>query len=204
MSNLPINGNGEKRMNAAIFGFIGVLLGSTLPLISQWLSERVQRTRHARYLAIRVICVLEQFINECSHVVNDDGLRMGQRDKYDCLHEQVDNPAPPVYPSDVDWKSIDHATMFDLLAFPNKVEAGRQAVFFMRDFADPPDYEEYYDERQLRYSELGLKAGAIVSHIKATYRIGDVTEFTERTAGFLTKIEEVKKRQVRSHVTPPF
>lgn len=159
-------------MSEAIFGLVGVVVGASITLIKEeWSSWRTRR-RHARYLAIRVVCILDKYIGNCVEVVQDDGLCCGQRDKDGCLTPQVSLPAPPVFPEDVDWKSIDHELMYRLLALPNDAEVANCAIgFISSEVASPPDYEEAFEERHDRYVKLGLKAAEIADEIRQAYGI---------------------------------
>lgn len=56
-------------------------------------------------------------------MVKDDGLYNGQRTNDGCFNPQIKTPSVPVYPNDVDWKSIDDL-MFQLLWFPSQIVMG--------------------------------------------------------------------------------
>lgn len=88
--------------------------------------------KNARYLAIRIVCVLDIYLEDCAEVVKDDGLSYGQRNVAGSLEPQVKEPGVPVYPEDVDWKSINHELMYRVLSLPSEVKAAERLISFAR------------------------------------------------------------------------
>lgn len=163
-------------MNQALFvasvGIIGVVIGAFLTLLREVWSDSRMRARNARYLAIRVVCILDKYVENCAEVVSDDGLCDGQRDEQGCLQAQVATPSPPVFPEGLDWKSIDHALMYRLLSMPNEADAANRKINFTSQYvAGPPDFEEYFEERQDQYATLGLAAFALTQEMRTKYGI---------------------------------
>lgn len=158
-------------MLEAIFGLIGVVVGAVIAGMQSWLDARKTRLESARYLAIRVVCALDTYVDNCTSAVCDDGLSFGQRNKDGYLEPQVPTPAPIAYAADVDWRSIEHALMYELLSLPNRAEAANAAIDFSWEIASPPDFDEFFEERQRRYTELGLKAAALAAALRAQYEI---------------------------------
>jgi hypothetical protein len=158
-------------MAEGFFALLGVILGSSLSLLKDWWLTRMSSDRKARYLAIRVVCVLDNFFNSCVEVVFDDGLCQGQPNAEGYLEPQVEMPKPPVFPADLDWQTIDHGLMYKILSLPNQVEAGHRSVCAIGEFAFPPDYEEYFEERWLQFAELGLIAAQLAFDLRTAYGI---------------------------------
>ncbi|EJL74368.1 hypothetical protein [Chryseobacterium populi] len=158
-------------MTEAIFGLIGVLLGSGISWFQSYWSNQKEINKSAKYLAIRIVCILDQYLDHCTDVVKDDGLSYGQRTPDGCLQAQVATPPPPVYPDDVDWKSIDHELMFRLLSFPSEIEDGNRMIKATWEIAGPPDYEEWFNERKYQYSIFGLTAYRLSNDLAEKYGI---------------------------------
>jgi hypothetical protein len=163
-------------VNQAVFGaavgIVGVVIGSFLTLLREVWSDSRMRARHARYLAIRVVCILDKYIENCAEVVSDDGLCDGRRDEQGCLQAQVPTPPPPAFPEGLDWKSIDHALMYRLLSMPNEADAADRKIDFTWQYvAGPPDFEEFFEERQDQYATLGLAAFALTQEMRTKYDI---------------------------------
>ncbi|KFF00734.1 hypothetical protein IX39_08945 [Chryseobacterium formosense] len=158
-------------MNEAIFGLIGVLVGSGISWFqSHWTSKK-ESEKSARYLAIRVVCLLDKYMEECAEVVKDDGLFEGKRSKQGCLEPQVKIPKFPNYPEDVDWKSIDHNIMFELLSFPAEIEDGNRMIDATEIISMAPNYQDWFDERRFYYCQFGLIAYKLSDKLSKNYGI---------------------------------
>ncbi|MGI8568578.1 MAG: hypothetical protein ACR2KT_05665 [Methylocella sp.] len=154
---------------SAASGLLGVIVGSGIP----WLKETLSERKHARYLAIRVVCILDKFVEGCVDVVNDDGLREGQRDADGFLDPQVNLPDSPSFPTDVDWRSIKHDVMYRVLSLPRDVEIAKRSISHSSEFSDPPDFKEFFEDRQYQYACLGLTAAKLARDLRNTYSIPD-------------------------------
>lgn len=160
-------------MTGAIFGLVGVLIGSFLTWFREgWAYQRSRRS-NARYLAIRAVRVLDSYIDDCARIVLNSRLREGQRDEEGFPAPQVSLPSPPVFAEDLDWKSIDHDLMYRLLSFPRRAEKVNRVVTITWNCSSPPGFEEGFEEQQSRFAELGLEAFAISEDLKGKYVIPD-------------------------------
>lgn len=159
----------------ALIGFIGVVLGLSVSWIKDWFQHRRLRTEQGTYLAVRVICILDEYTDSCIKVVQDDGTVMGQaaeRDEEGFGHyiPQVQLPAAPNFPDDLDWKSIDSNLMYQILAFPNAVRSTNDSIRFVaNEVASPPDYDELFEARWEGYANLGLEAIELVELLRGRY-----------------------------------
>lgn len=89
----------------------------------------------------------------------------------DILAPQVQAPGPPVFPDDVDWKSIDHELMYKILSLPSEVESADRFIKATWDIAYPPDFEDWFEERKFRYSQFGLIAYKLSEDLTTKYNI---------------------------------
>ncbi|MBM0105831.1 hypothetical protein JM946_13910 [Steroidobacter sp. S1-65] len=131
----------SEQISVALIGLGGVVVGAFLTPIIEAVKAWYASRKHARYLAIRVVCILDQFIDACADVVADHG----EEDEagiytYDPL------PDPPSFPDDVDWRSIDSKLMYEILSLPNKAESARRAIWNCARVTGPP-YDEVGTER---------------------------------------------------------
>lgn len=188
-------------MTEAIFGLVGVFVGVLLTWFQNAWSERKARERHARYLAIRVVCVLDQYVENCAEVALDDGLCEGRPNEEGCLEPQVSPPPSPVFPEDLDWKSVDHTLMYRLLSLPSNAEAANRIISAASEHAFPPDYEEAFDERQFQYAKLGLNAFALTQVIREKYGIPARELDQWDPVDHLTKTKERIEEERRQHQT---
>lgn len=115
-------------MIAGLLGLAGVVLGAFLSRFLDWLAATEIRRRQAHYLAIRVVCVLDQYMEACARIARDDGSCEGRPDENGSLVQQVEDPQKPMYADDIDWKSIDADLMYAILSFPNEIYAADQAI----------------------------------------------------------------------------
>ena len=177
----------------AISGITGVVVGTILP----WFRDVWNNKRLARYLAIRIVCVLDEFLDQCTNVVGDDGSFNGERRADGYREAQVSLPNGLPLPSDVDWRSINHGLMYKILELPSRIERENSAISFAAEQSYPPDYEEVFEERQYRYACLGLDVAALTQTLRSTYGI-PVQEFGEwDPVGYLTneKVKIEKRRE---------
>lgn len=158
-------------MTEAIFGLIGVLVGSGISWFQSHWTSRKESEKNARYLAIRVVCVLDKYMEDCADIVKDDGLSEGQRSEEGCISPQVKIPTAPHYPDDIDWKSIDPDLMFALLSFPSEIENGNRMIDATEIISMVPDYQDWFDERRFYYCQFGLIAYKLSNELSEKYGI---------------------------------
>ncbi|MEJ2884574.1 hypothetical protein [Pedobacter sp. GR22-6] len=179
-------------MTEAIFGLVGVLIGAGLTWYqSYWMSKK-ESERAARYLAIRIVCILDQFMELCAEVVREDGLHFGQPDPEGFRVPKVQAPDAPRYPDDVDWKSIDHELMYKILAFPSEVNGSARLISDLWDISQGVNYLHWYSERAFWFSSYGLQAFKLSKELAARYGIQQKSypgwdpekEFSEKNARF--------------------
>ncbi|MCG8561920.1 MAG: hypothetical protein MI824_19150 [Hyphomicrobiales bacterium] len=152
----------------SVIGTLGVTyFGHWLGLSKDKQLRQEELDRHARFLAIRVVCKLDPFVSECCLVVHDQGAPDQQGEMYPLVGEPTLS-----FPEDVDWKSVKPDLMYRILSFPNDIEIGQQYISFVaEEIAFPPDYEEFFRERTIEYGRLGLNALVLANEIRETYGI---------------------------------
>ena len=64
-------------IGGAIIGFVGVIVGGGLTIAKDVAAHWFGRRRAARFAAVRIICVLDQYVEKCVEVVYDDGTVQG-------------------------------------------------------------------------------------------------------------------------------
>ncbi|MFA5985534.1 MAG: hypothetical protein WC782_16065 [Methylococcaceae bacterium] len=154
-------------MTSAIFGLIGVLLGSILAGAKEWWFQRRNNSKDAAYLAVQVVGLLDRYVLSCSSVAEDNGLNRGEPDERGCRTTQTE---PLQFRPDslkVEWRSIPVDLMYDILDLPYKALVAEEMVAAAGANSDPPDYEDFFEERQLQYARLGLLAAQLASRLRA-------------------------------------
>jgi hypothetical protein len=153
------------KVESAVFGLIGVLVGAILTGVREWWFQNRKNRKDAEYLAIQVSCQLEKFIAGCAGVAGDDGLCEGQTDKDGYRSIQVESPTLALNDLKVEWKVLPANLMYSILQFPYKAELVAQKTMYEFNHASPPDYSEAFEERQLQYSILGIDASRLVAQL---------------------------------------
>jgi len=155
-------------MDKTAYVLIGVVLGVLLNAIKEWWFQRGKSKKDLEYLAIRISCVLDTFVNGCADVVADDGLCYGQPDQDGCRSIQTKAPNFDPLSFEVEWKALPANLMYEVLSLPNQIEAANHKISGAFEYAaSPPDYEEGFEERQMQYATLGLKAYDLASKLRS-------------------------------------
>ena len=159
-------------MSEAVIGLIGVVVGALITGASEFWKERRARKKNAEYLAIRIVSLLDRYVEGCTEVAGDDALCQGQPDKDGCRRVQVEVPELHFQSIDVDWRSIPATLMYQILSFPNKIDAANHRIHGEFEYASsPPDYEEGFQERRYQYALLGLAASGMADELRTRYGI---------------------------------
>lgn len=153
-------------LTPAIFGLVGVLLGTVLATLKEWWFSHRNDARDARYLAVQVVGQLDRYVFACSEVVTDDGLSQGQRDEHGYRVTQVKSPKFSPETLSVEWRSIPVNLLYEILDLPYKAEVATHIIEAASENANPPDFDDYFEERQLQYANLGLLAAAIAVRLR--------------------------------------
>lgn len=171
----------------AIFGLLGVFVGAVLATLKElWFGYR-NDGKNARYLAVQVVGQLDRYVFACSEVVTDNGLSQGQRDAQGFLVAQVQTPKFNPESLNVEWRSIPVDLMYEILDLPYKAEVAAHIIEGASENSNPPDFDDFFEERQLQYSELGLQAAAIAN------RLRKLAKLPERSVAHWDPIEWMKK-----------
>lgn len=168
-------------MSNALFGLLGVIVGAFIPWVKEALVRKRTRMEHATYLAVRVICILDEYVDRCVAIVGDDGSVMGQASHRDengqeYFHPVERLPDAPDFPADLDWRSIDSDLMYRILTFPNSVRIENSYIQWVGDEeAWPPYYEEVFEARHKGYAKLGLEAIEIVEELRRRFKLPEAS-----------------------------
>jgi hypothetical protein len=147
-------------------GLIGVVVGALVSGLKDWVTSYFSMKAKRKYLATRVISMLEIFVDNCALVMNDDGTVYGMPDKDGCFFPQVEPPVFQPLTLDVDWLSIDANLMHKILYLPNEiymVDSKIQSIW--KYSATLPHNEEIFSERYYQYAKLAVKANEIIDEL---------------------------------------
>lgn len=193
-----------------IFGLVGIVLGSLLSaifaVVRDLYTENRAKKKEAEYLAIRMICIFDFFMEGCASVVGDDGLYHGQTDAEGYSRIQVTPPQLDVQLDDVNWKSFPPELMYEILSFPNLIKDAESYISStFENAASPPDYSEGFEERQYQYSNLGIMASELTTKLREKYKIPkshiyswDIVEYMNNEKD---KIDQLRLKREAAHKT---
>jgi hypothetical protein len=154
----------ETSLISAGTSFVVLLLGQILwPMIKDWRSTKSDAT----YLAIRVVCVLDKFVEDCASTAIDDG---EENEKGESI-ARVTAPDSPTYPSDVNWKSINNTLMYKLLSLPASTERAANYVQNSAEDCFGPENGAWFEARTESYADLGLQAYALSRELRKQYKL---------------------------------
>jgi len=149
-------------------GLAGVVVGVVLTVLKDYLNEWRSKKSDARYLAVRIISLLDRFSDSCIEVTEDDGFY----DENGYRTTRVSNPSLKIDTIDGRWQSLSFELMYEVLDFPNELARCNEQIDIAAERGDGlPDYLDYFNERKLQYSILGLKAIKLSSQLRTKYSI---------------------------------
>lgn len=159
---------------AAVSGIVGVILGSVLTNLKDWVAHLFKLRSSGRYAAVRLTSALDEYAQQCVAVVYDDGTAEGRpagrteggEEYYD---PQITRPEPPTFPDDIDWRSIPFKLMYRILALPNTARDTDRFIAHSADISFPPGYDEFFSARQEGYAHLGLEALNLVGDLRKEF-----------------------------------
>lgn len=128
--------------------------------------DREEQTRLAKYLAAKLVTLLDGFIADCGAYVLDDGTP----DQDGILSPTTDEPKFAL-PTDVDWRSIDPTMMYRAMSLPNEIRFAVEAISWYIEIAGPPDYEEIFEARKQHFSKVGLLALSLADDLRQKFSI---------------------------------
>jgi hypothetical protein len=178
-------------VSEVLAGFLGVIVGAFVPWLQSMFESWRSRKRDAQYLAIRVVCILDKFVEDCAAVATDDGI------ENDSGITEARTKTPEVqYPQEVDWRSIDPTLMYSLLSFQNEVRAAEEGVAETWDWEEVPEFASYFRHRAEEYGWCGLKAASLSQELRKTYRI-PATTYSEQWSpvGTINKVLDARSKK---------
>ncbi len=189
-------------MEKAIIGLAGVVLGAVLTTFKDLWISHIGRKKKAEYLAILVSCICDRFVDGCVLIVGDVGTFHGQTNEEGYHEIQVPYPDFNIHNLEVDWQSLPSELMYEILSFPNLIEESKHRIDGAFTYeAGPPDYAEGFEERQLQYAILGIKAGILADKLRKKYCLPLRKYDTWNPIEFMKKDQEriLKRRDKREN-----
>ena len=175
------------QLTPAFIGVAGVVVGAIMVWIKEWASAWRNRKRDAQYLAIRIVCILDEYADGCIEVAQDHGELLTEETGEEGSLPSAGTPSPPLFPNDVNWKSIDHQLAYRVLTLPGKVAITERAIDFFISEVQPSD-DEILEQRRFQYAQLGLEAVAIAEQLRKGFNLPEKEDVSWNPDGTLQNI----------------
>jgi hypothetical protein len=149
-------------MPEAYIGIVGVVIGVILTYVAEWWRSARDTQKNARYLAVRMVCILDEFVNMCAAKTGDE---LDDELRYS---DPAPQPELASFPEDLDWTSIDHQLAYAILNLPNRINYTRKSLIFISNYAHE---DGLLEEVHYKYSILGLLGADITEQLRKKYDI---------------------------------
>lgn len=150
-----------------------VALGAGLVLFAlNWLREHLtakwRRQTEAEVLAFSLATELDRLISECSDVINDPRME----DPQTGMTEATVGIPSIAFGDNLPWSAFPKRLHYRIRALPNKIDAAVRSCASEAEYGDgPPDYSDYFREREIRFAWIGLEASALRFELTKTYGV---------------------------------
>lgn len=119
--------------------------------------DKLARERY--FISTELVFRLERFAEECARVAMDDGEFVPPAAGAQCEREPtVILPKINLDDTTGDWRVLPPLLMYRIRELPVIQSEANRMISYAGENDSPPDYSEYFHERQYQYARLGLKA----------------------------------------------
>jgi hypothetical protein len=187
---------------------LAVALGGGIVLfLLNWVREHLtakwNKQTEAEVLAFSLASELDRLISACYNVANDPR----EEDFETGISEPTVDTPVLVWGDNLKWSAFPKSLHYRIRALPNKIDAANKSCDAEAEFGDgPPDYSDYFRERELRFSWIGLEATALRHELSTVYGV----EYLDRGSwnpeddfkDKIAKIEAFKEKKRNRPVHP--
>lgn len=181
--------------SVALGGAIAVSGQLAVTLVA-WIKEARfasnKNRKEAEYLAMRVVLVFDDLVNDCYRAVHDPLTE----DRAGISESTMPDPMLKL-PPDGDYKALPRHLMYEILSMPNKLDGIKEGLSSAADVSGPPDFQEFFEYRREHWSKLGLKALNLIDALCRQYKIPspERPDFYAPRISFQTELAEIEKDQ---------
>lgn len=147
----------------ASFGVLGVVVGASMTYWRERKFQALKDAKDAAHLVAHVAGALEHFSAGCEAVAFDDG-------SYGDTDYRSTQTTTPVFEPDklqVEWRALPPDLMFQILDLPYRIQEAKRIIEGASEHAAmPPDFEEFFEQRQYQYAVLGADAGRLAARLR--------------------------------------
>lgn len=181
----------------ALGGLIAIS-GQLLVFLLGWAKEsrtsKKKQELDAQHLGIRLVLALEKLVGECYQATNDPTCT----DNQGLTRNTVPNP-DFVLPQEGDYRALPTGLMYEIMSMPNRLDAIKEGMSSAYEYADPPEYDDYYIYRGESLSQFGLQAIRLIESLCDRYKIPppDRPEYYDPKQGLLDQLKRIEKDRQR-------
>lgn len=155
-------------MIEAIFGFVGIIVGSAIVVVYETVSAKRLRARRARYLAIVAVSILDEYIRNCDNTLEKASMTL----RFGVYYSTNPLPSGPSFPSDLDWSILDDQMVYCMLTLGNRTETANQHIDHVgREVANAPLYEEAVHATEEYYEVLRSTASRLADRLRSDWKL---------------------------------
>jgi len=147
-------------------GLLGVLLGSSIAAATKWVEHAVTARRDARYLATVLSVQLERLVIACSEVAMD----VGELDAHGNMSPRVQAPELRLESIQGNWRALPAELMHAVHLLPYKLDLASAVASAAYENDMPPDWDDFYESRQLEYARVGLEVDRVASALSRHFK----------------------------------
>ena len=147
----------------------GIVTAALNNLMGWWRDskkEHTTTTRDARYSAIKIAVILEQFAIECANIISDNQLHNSSEGYAGIAHGTL--PTFADYPADMDWKAIDPALAARALSLPNELSLSEGIIKFWWEI-EPGDKGILLTACDRQAGKCGFRAWQVAADMRRRY-----------------------------------
>ncbi|MDV5693401.1 hypothetical protein [Klebsiella quasipneumoniae] len=159
-------------IGSMIGGVAGAVIGHATNHFVGWYKENKQSSPERKFICTELIFLLEDYANKCAEIANDYGEYTGDQGEA----QPTTSPPELLDYSSIkgNWRSLSSDIMYRVCSLPAEQKGARKKLSVSWGLeAYPPDYKDYFEERQYQYSLLGLKAAYIAEDVRKQNRFPD-------------------------------
>lgn len=141
---------------------IGVCAGAVLSSCIQTVIHRLAKRQRRQHLILVMCSNLDDFCSACSEAIQEEG-------DEDTVYRgpQVPFPTQPAFPAEIDWTTIDQDLVRRILSLRHAVPKAEERLEHIgREWANPPEYKEYFAFRRETCSEWLQEASALSAALR--------------------------------------
>ena len=161
---------------------------------------REKRSR-AQYLAVRVVRELEEYISECSTIIEDkEGFFEVQKTKF-----TIEIASCPIFTEDIDWMSIDHEEVDNIISLQTTIRKMDKQIKSAKQIPNYFENQKVIDLFYDRYIFTSYEALQIVTTFRNDYKLRDKKIIPQSVKDVIIKAykEAMKKNNINTTPSNP-